>query len=106
MKNGDYYTHYKGGEYWFQCIALPLSEVQDKSQLQQTGTARYHENDKDIDLYFSNGVWFVDDDVPQVIYQSEKDYNTDKVWAREVDDFFGYKSLIGLQVKRFTLRIC
>lgn len=104
MMNGDFYTHYKGGEYRFQCIALPLDEVQDKSKLEQKGVARYHENDRDIELFFYNGVWFVNDDLPHVIYQSEKDYDTKKVWAREVDDFFGYKHKDSHYIKRFTLK--
>lgn len=104
MKYGDYYNHYKGVEYWFQCIALPLNEATDKRKLEENGVARYHENDRDIALYFNNGTWYVDDDVPHVIYQSEQDYDTEKVWAREVDDFFGYKIEAGHPIKRFELK--
>ncbi|BBU38943.1 hypothetical protein NSQ61_09265 [Aeribacillus sp. FSL K6-1121] len=30
--------------------------------------------------------------------------STDKVWAREVDDFFGYKEKDGRYIKRFALK--
>jgi hypothetical protein len=103
MKTGDFYSHYKGGEYYFDCIALPLKGSKRARKIQ---TARYHENTHDIDLYIDeNGTTFIDSDVPHVIYQAEKDYNTDKVWAREVDDFFGYKDVgISYVQKRFTLK--
>jgi hypothetical protein len=108
MKNGDFYKHYKGGEYFFDCIALPL-EVSPFSKIakeeKHTQTARHHENTQDLDLYLINGVTFIKSDVPHVIYQSEKDYNTNFVFAREVDDFFGYKHIIGSHyIKRFTLK--
>lgn len=104
MNYGDFYTHYKGNDYWFQCIALPLDVLASDANLKRVGSARYHENDKDIDLYFDNGVWFVDYEFPCVIYQAEKDHDTEFVWAREVDDFFGYKGKEGRYVKRFALK--
>ncbi|WP_416493590.1 hypothetical protein [Bacillus mycoides] len=37
-----------------------------------------------------------------MVYQSEDDYNTDKVWVREVDEFFGMvKDKQGKLVRRF-----
>ncbi|MEK5323799.1 DUF1653 domain-containing protein [Aeribacillus composti] len=104
MIRNDIYTHYKGNDYQFKCIALPLNEVEDQSCLVPKGTARYYENDRDIPLYFHNGVWLIDSDLPHVIYQSEANYGTDKVWAREVDDFFGYKEKDGRYIKRFALK--
>jgi hypothetical protein len=102
MKKGDFYTHFKGGEYYFDCIALPLEERESGEKIQ---TARYHDDTRDVDLYVENGVTFIDAEVPHVIYQAEKDYDTNKVWAREVDDFFGYKHLTGSHFqKRFTLK--
>jgi hypothetical protein len=98
MKYGDFYEHSKGGGYFFKCIALP---IENRDKLELVGVARYHENDRDINLYQSeNKVLFLDSELPHVIYQSESDYKTDKYWVREVDDFFGYKED---KIKRFTL---
>lgn len=105
MKNGDFYNHYKNVEYYFDCIALPLND-RNKAKLEYIGTTRYHEDTHDIDLYFhkESGVTFIDADVPHVIYQSEKHYDTNFTYAREVDDFFGYKIEHGNYIKRFTLK--
>lgn len=103
MRTGDFYRHYKGGEYYFDCIALPLNGKRNARKIQ---TARYHEDTHDIDLYIDdNGTTFIDSDVPHVIYQSEKHYDTDYVFTREVDDFFDTVTTIadGL-VKRFQLK--
>jgi hypothetical protein len=70
----------------------------------EVGPARYHDNTHDLALYAIDGVTFIDSDVPHVIYQSEEDYNTYAVWAREVDDFFGYKQDNGKYIKRFALK--
>lgn len=109
MKNGDFYQHYKGGEYFFDCIALPLQDSSlsflTVNKMTETGKARYHENTHDLNLYAIGGATYIDSDVPHVIYQSEKDYDTEKVWAREVDDFFGYKHVTGSHyIKRFALK--
>jgi hypothetical protein len=102
MKTGDFYQHYKGGEYYFDCIALPLNGLRSARKIT---TARYHENTHDIQLFIDDsGTTFIDSALPHVIYQSEKDYDTDKVWAREVDDFFGYKEKDGRFIKRFALK--
>src|SRR4051812_16520027 len=104
MKNGDFYNHYKGGEYFFDCIALPLVNHAYEIKPHFIQKVRYHEDTQDMNLYVANGVTYIESDIPYVIYQSEKDYDTDKVWAREVDDFFGYKQLSDNNyVKRFTL---
>lgn len=67
--------------------------------------AVYHGDGKAIKLYESGGVTFIDSEVPHVIYQAEKDYGTELVYAREVDDFFGYKEEAdGKLVKRFKLK--
>jgi hypothetical protein len=98
MKSGDFYRHSKGGGYYFKNIALPL---ENRKKVKLIGIARYHENDRDIKLYQSEEkVLFIESDLPHVIYQSEIDSETDKYWAREVDDFFGYKDG---KIKRFTL---
>lgn len=108
MKNGDFYRHFKGGEYYFDCIALPLKDIQLRRRLvsavAESGVARYHEDTHDLALYNFDGVAFIDSNVPHVIYQAERDYDTDFVYAREVNDFFGYKEgSDGSFVKRFSL---
>lgn len=108
MKHGDFYTHFKGGEYYFDCIALPIQDStlsnREKVDMLHTHEAKYHDGAKSINLYESGGATFIDSDVPHVIYQAEKDYNTDYLYAREVDDFFGYKEKDGQLIKRFTLK--
>lgn len=104
MRNGDFYKHYKGNEYFFDSIALPLPDTM-KNKAKQNGKARYHENTHDVDLYFYEGVTYIDADVPHVIYQAEVDYDTTFVYAREIDDFFEHKQLKdGQYVKRFILK--
>jgi hypothetical protein len=108
MRYADKYKHCKGGEYFFQGIAFPLRDgnlsFKTVQSLDLLGTARYHENTHDVELYGLDGVMFIDSEYPHVIYQSEKDYDTDRVWAREVDDFFGYKlQENGQLIKRFSL---
>lgn len=103
MKNGDIYTHYKGNDYKFIRIALPMKDdLLDTKELVKFSTVRYHENNKDFDVYTAtNGSIFIDSDVPFVIYKSLVDY---KIWAREVDDFFTYINKNGSFIKRFKLK--
>lgn len=106
MKYGDKYTHFKGGEYIFEGIALPLrtgnlSVTTVKNMIYQ-GKVRYHENTHDIELYSLDGVLFIDSDIPHVIYQSIKSYGIS--WAREVNDFFGHKEENGRFIRRFVLK--
>lgn len=108
MKTGDFYQHYKDVEYYFCCIALPMKDeslskyvIRNKINDQ---TARYHEDTHDLEMYVYEGITFIDSEVPHVIYQSEKDYDTDKVFAREVDDFFGVVNVDGEYKNRFTLK--
>lgn len=104
MKRGDLYKHFKGGEYLFQDIALPLQDsFVNKMHLASFRKVRYHENTHDIELYASNsGAMFIDSDVPYVIYQGKEDCGTDKVWAREIDEFFGVVITPFNVVKRFA----
>jgi hypothetical protein len=99
MKKGDFYRHFKGVEYTFYSIALPT----ENRKLESIGTARYHEDTHDINLYMYDGITFIDSELPHVIYQAEKDYDTDYVYARELDDFFGFRfdSEKDLYEKRF-----
>lgn len=105
MKHGDRYLHFKGGEYFFQGIALPLKEGnlshETVKNMMFLGTVRYHENTHDIELYSIDGAMFIDSDKPHVIYKNPLKNS----WAREVDDFFGYKHVTGSHyIKRFTLK--
>lgn len=109
MKHGDNYDHFKGGEYFFDCIALPKDDLNIDFDIRRSMTpvpaAKYHDGTRDVKLYTYGGITFIDASVPHVIYQSAKDINTTNVYAREVDDFFGYKiHNDGQAVKRFTRR--
>lgn len=109
MKHGDFYQHFKGTEYFFCGIALPISEFTGKKTLlEETQMALdahtpHGEEVQEVKLFDCNGIMLIDRDTPHVIYQSEKDYDTDRVWAREVNDFFGFKSFVdGSFIKRFS----
>lgn len=108
MRNGDFYSHFKKGtEYYFDCIALPVDDVLTQRNLTKNGVALdAHTPDnvevQELQLFTSpEGVTFISAPDPHVIYQSEEDYNTDKVWARRVDDFF---AMANETQKRFTLK--
>lgn len=108
MINGDLYTHYGNKkEYFFDAIALPIAEFWGKrTELEDIGVALDARTPKgepiqEIKLFYYKGVKFVEDKVPMAIYQSEDDYNTDKVWVRDVSEFFGYVKENGKLVKRF-----
>lgn len=107
MKYGDEYMHYKGNRYRFLGIALPLKgatmskETVDNMSFVTHG--RYHEDTHDIKIYSIDSAFFVDSDIPYVVYQSEHDYCTEHFWLREVDDYFGYVQINNKFLKRFTL---
>lgn len=102
MKFGDIYLHFKQNEYVFSCIALPLSEYKgSKSDLRPINLAydAHSEKGKEpkrVQLYDYEGITFIGRDTPHVVYQDEK------VWVREVDDFFAHTEKDGKWVKRFT----
>ncbi|HDR7922300.1 hypothetical protein [Bacillus paranthracis] len=110
MKKGDLYKHYKEKEYCFCNIALPVKEfrgdfvkLEDNLVAQDAHTPE-GEMIQEAQLYYHKGVVFIDREKPHVIYQAEVDYGTDKVWAREVDEFFGMQKLpSGELVKRFVM---
>lgn len=105
MKCGDFYRHYNGEEYYFCCIALPIEDTTLNITSNQQAYDAHTSSDNEIqmiDLYHANGVTFIDRDEPHVIYQSEKDYDTNKVWAGKVDYFFDYIGESGQMEKRFT----
>lgn len=108
-KHGDVYDHFKGGEYFFDGIALPKDDLNIyfdvRRGMQFEQLAKYHDGTRDVKLYTYGGVTFIDSNVPHVIYQAAADYDTDKVYAREVDDFFGYKiKENGEAIQRFVRR--
>ncbi|OPD57618.1 hypothetical protein [Bacillus anthracis] len=110
MKTGDFYKHYKGKDYFFDCIALPVDEFMGRpSELEDFGLVALDAHTPDgqeiveVKLFYSNGVTFIDKDKAHVIYQAEEDHDTDKVWAREVDEFFGMVSITPFKtIRRFT----
>lgn len=115
MKNGDFYYHFKqGNEYFFDCIALPLNEFRGNRSLLEKSNLAFDAHTPDgeeprrVQLYWYQGVTFIDRDVAHVVYQAEKDYDTDNVWVRKPDDFFGYvknpKDPNGDWIKRFEKR--
>ncbi|EEM25379.1 hypothetical protein P9063_20640 [Bacillus thuringiensis] len=94
----------------FGVIALPVTEFTgDFVDLRENLVAQdAHTPDgeaiREVRLYCYKGVVFIDREKPHVIYQAEVDYGTDKVWAREVDEFFGMQKLpSGELVKRFVM---
>jgi hypothetical protein len=110
MKIGDFYTHFKEGtEYYFYGIALPKIEYTSITNLHlkeinlafDAHTPKGEEVRR-VQLYCINGIMLIDRETPHVVYQSEHNYDTDDVWVREVDDFFGYKVINGIYIKRFT----
>lgn len=109
MKNGDLYKHLDGQEYVFNCIALPFKDPdlskRDKERMLHTHDARLHDKVEWLNVYQSGGATFIDSDVPHVLYQSKKDFedDTDFVYAREVDNFFGQENKGSGMFKRFEL---
>lgn len=95
MKHGDFYKHLDGQEYVFNCIALPFQDPnlskRDRERMLHTHDARLHDKVEWLNVYESGGATFIDSDVPHVLYQKKKDFedDTDFVYAREVDNFFG-----------------
>ena len=109
MKYEDIYKHFKGKKYLFIGVALPFKTFQIPQNINLTNemvkasNIMYHENTHEVEVYTLWGTYLINSDIPHVIYQSEKDIGTDKRWAREIDDFFGYKEVDGVHVKKFKL---
>lgn len=112
VKNGDEYKHFKGGDYTFLGISIPLLDpyIQFKKEdLSVSGKAILEETQEEIILYdyfglhnAGSGLIFTDLEIPYVIYQSDE---TGVIWARPVDGYFGYKKKENnVLVKRFTLK--
>lgn len=97
MLRGDIYRHYGGGKYVFHAIALPISLLTESVTIDKDYKAYHTEEDIPIRVVESLGVTFVDWHGPLVIYES------DTIWARPVDMFFGHVALgNGVWSKRFT----
>ncbi|MFV0915268.1 DUF1653 domain-containing protein, partial [Enterococcus faecium] len=58
-----------------------------------------------VQMFYHKGVTFIDKDKPHVIYQSEDDYNTENVWAREVENFFGMVNVTPRKTVRRFIKI-
>ncbi len=107
MRHGDSYIHYKGVEYFFYCIAIPATEIMFTKNTIKSGVALdAHTPDgeevKELPLYRTKeGITVIESEYPHVIYQSKK---TDLIWARKVDDFFGYKTEGTSLLKRFSYK--
>ncbi|MEK4781096.1 hypothetical protein NST86_33550 [Bacillus sp. FSL L8-0199] len=110
MKYNTFYQHYRNEkEYFFDSIAIPISEFTGNKHDLTLANLAYDADTpegaevKRVQLYVHKGATYIDRDVYHVIYQSEDDYDTEKVWVRNVEDFFGMVDLpIGNKVKRFT----
>mgnify|MGYP001125179291 CR=1 FL=1 len=109
MRKGDVYVHFKGGEYLFDGIALPITEfVGNKHELKPVCIAHdahtpKGENIKQVQLYEFNGLMLVDRETAHVVYQVKIGNKKDNFWIREIDDFFGYKEVEKDEyIKRFT----
>lgn len=113
MKRGDLYQHFKGDDYRFEHIALPLCEVIIADGIGEWGIALdahtpEGEELRELKLYCTeNGIILIDSEYPHVIYQTEEDYRADsgKTWARRVDDYFSMVQVAPFEFKhRFTLK--
>lgn len=102
MNKGDKYKHYKGDNYIFNGIALPLKEYAGcLDTIHYNEWVRHHEDKYDLVLYScENGIQVIYAKVPHVIYQSQKD---DKLWAIELDSFFGFTETEKGVEKQFSL---
>lgn len=102
MRHGDTYTHFKGNDYTFDCIALPKQDKQIAPMVQEEmlsiTKATHHDSQQLIPLYKSGAATYIDAPIPYVIYQS----TSGVLYAREVDDFFGYAVKEHGTIQRFT----
>jgi len=112
MKFGDRYKHFKGKEYVFLGISQPISQSDvsiDRSVLSKVRVATNTETLGPVILYDIPNIprsgnmvlFFTYTNFSFVIYRR---VDEEKLWARPVDDFFGYKQKRRCSlVKRFTL---
>jgi hypothetical protein len=80
------FKHFKGTIYTQLGVSVP-SEGTHHEVI--TSLSALHHDTQNIMLFsFINSQWVSPDDQSYVLYESEKD---DRIWAREYDDFYGYK---------------
>lgn len=115
MRIHDEYKHYKKGDiYVFWGIAIPLLAEDcsfEVSQLTKVATAKFEHNQEPAPIYDyyglprsgGAGLLFIEAEDPYVIYQKEGAEDDENLWARRVDDFYGYVHDKGEWKKRFTL---
>lgn len=89
LKQGERYLHFKGNQYVYLGIALPMT-ISTRTLFGPFKEAILADDGKTIvPIYEENGVWFTPLDEPVVLYYNAEFLN--KWWVRKVDDFFGYK---------------
>jgi Protein of unknown function (DUF1653) len=127
MRMREVYNHYKGADYEFIMVALPVGDrdaVWDVEELEEV--ARYHEDTHDLRMFRNEAAdLFIESEVPMVVYRSitfegetavakglfpDKDIRVGeglkiriygKTYAREVDDFFSWVKHEGKWQPRF-----
>jgi hypothetical protein len=102
LRFGDYYKHFKGGEYLFQYITYPIDMSHTIGELNYVLTAKHADNpEEEVKIFEKDGVFFSDRYHYMVLYKRISD---NSLWVRRVDDFFGYKKHEdGSLEKRFVL---
>lgn len=115
MRVYDEYKHYKEGDiYVYWGIAIPLLAEDcafEVHQLTKVATAKFEHNQEPVAVYDyyglprsgGAGLLFIEAEEPYVIYQKEGSEGEENLWARRVDDFYGYVDDEGVSKKRFTL---
>lgn len=80
------FKHFKGTIYTQLAVTIPFQERDEEAI---TILSALHHATQELMLFsFVGDAWMSPDDEKYVLYESEKD---ERVWAREYDDFFGYK---------------
>lgn len=92
------FKHFKGNFYKQLAVTVPF-QVREEEAI-TTMSALHHATQEVMLFSFMGDAWMSPDNEKYVLYESEKD---GRIWAREYDDFFGYKQYEdGTLEKRFT----
>lgn len=107
MRKGDIYRHFKGNDYVFLGISVPMFDIDDdyiKSKLKPLYKSFYSElPEREINVYHYKGILVANTECPMVLYH-RKNEDRETIWARPVDLFYGEKHFEdGSSIKRFTL---